>query len=204
MERYYLALGDSITTGYGVGDRGFAFRYYAYLRSLYHNFRFINRGVDGLTASGLTHMLLANNQLRELIARAEIITITIGSNDLMKYAVSTLHGANSNVYQMLANMEKNIDLIGQEIRRLNLKATVKVGTIYCPDLGGQYYQSSREAQKIISKANKVIIYSSVRHRFQIVSIDKVFYSREQLFIGKDHIHPNILGHQAIAEEFIRS
>ncbi len=203
MERYYLALGDSITTGYGVGGRGFAFIYYAYLQSLNHNLKFINCGVNGLTTDGLNYMLFSN-QLRRFVEKAEIITITIGSNDLLKYALSTLRGVGSDAFKILANMERNFDFVGLQIRQINPRVIIKVGTIYCPVLAYQYYQYSRQSQKTISKANKIIRYTSMRYRFNIVPIDNVFRGRELLFIGKDHIHPNLLGHQIIAEECIRN
>lgn len=76
----YVAFGDSISSGYGldipqdccvnlVGD---------YLKSDAFNF-----SVDGLTSSGLVDML-ENGLYDEDISNADVITLTIGSNDILQ------------------------------------------------------------------------------------------------------------------------
>lgn len=201
MPNYYLALGDSITAGYGVGSRNFTFLYYSYLRSFNPNLRYINYGINGLTTGGLTSLLMTNGNLKNLVIQAEVISITIGSNDLLHLAVSILQGTRVNIPVALSNMERNLDLLGTQIRRLNPRSLVKVGTIYKPLLAGPYYQYSDQAQALITQTNKILVHWAKRYGFNVVQIDKAFQGSERLVIGPDHLHLNLLGHQIIANEW---
>jgi lysophospholipase L1-like esterase len=201
---YYLALGDSITTGYGVGSRNFALLYYSYLRTFNPKLCYKNWGMDGLTTEGLANLLLTNGNLINLITQAEVITITIGSNDLLRVAVSISRGIRSDIFTTLTFMGKNLNLIGSQIRYLNPRAFVKVGTIYNPLPAGPYSQYAGPAQALITQANKTIVHWAKQYRFNIVPIDKAFQGRERLVSGPDYLHPNLLGHQIIAAEFARN
>lgn len=201
MLNYYLALGDSITAGYGVGSKNFAFFYYSYLRSFNPNLRYINYGINGLTTGGLAKQLVSNNNLKNSVTQAKVITLTIGSNDLLQVAVSILRGTRVDIFATLSNMERNLDMIGSQIRHLNPSTLVKVGTIYNPLPAGPYCQYSGPAQVVTAQANKIITHWAKRYGFNVAQIDKAFQGRERLVIGTDHVHPNLLGHQIIATEF---
>lgn len=204
VPNYYLALGDSITTGYGVGSRNFALLYYSYLRTFYPNLYYKNCGIDGLTTEGLANLLFTNGNLINFVIQAEVITITIGSNDLLRVAVSISKGIRSDIFTTLSLMEKNLNLIGSQIRYLNPRALVKVGTIYNPLPAGPYSQYAGPAQTLISQANKTITHWAKRYGLRVVPIDKAFQGRERLVSGPDYLHPNLLGHQIIAAEFARN
>lgn len=203
VPNYYLALGNSITAGYGVGSRNFAFLYYSYLLSFNPNLRYINYGINGLTTGGLASLLMTNGNLKNLAIQAEVISITIGSNDLLHVAVSILQGTRVNISVTLS-IERNLDLIGTQIRHLNPRALVKVGTIYNPLPAGPYHQYSGQAQALIARTNKIFVQWAKRYGFNVVHIDKAFQGRERLVIGPDHFHPNLLGHQIIANEYTRN
>lgn len=156
-----------------------------------------------MTTEGLANRCLTNVKLKNFITQAEVITITIGSNDLLRVGTAILQGEKINMFVALSNMERNLDLIGSQIRRINPKALVKVGTIYNPLSVGQYYQYSGTAQALIVQINKSIVHWAERYRFNVVRIDKAFQGREHLVLGVDHLHPNLMGHQIIATEFAR-
>ena len=106
VPNYYLALGDSITAGYGVGGRNFACLYYSYLRSTNLNLCYKNYGINGLTTGGLANLLSSNGNLKNMVAQAVVITLTIGSNDLLCLAVSILRGTRVDISATLSTMEK--------------------------------------------------------------------------------------------------
>lgn len=75
----YVALGDSISTGYGLespSTEGFA--------SLVANggYSLTNLAVNGNTANGILAQL-ATDEIKAVVSNAELITITCGGNDLM-------------------------------------------------------------------------------------------------------------------------
>ncbi|MCC8080233.1 MAG: S-layer homology domain-containing protein [Oscillospiraceae bacterium] len=77
----YLALGDSITNGYGLTDaasEGFP----ALLAEQVQADAAVNEGEDGLTAAELLTRL-QNGQYDAEVKSADLITLTIGGNDLM-------------------------------------------------------------------------------------------------------------------------
>ncbi len=83
----YLALGDSITTGYGLANAdtsGFASQTAAEL-----GFDLVNAAVDGGTSESLLAQL-NTGELDQTIAKAKLITITCGGNDLMNVLYSEL------------------------------------------------------------------------------------------------------------------
>ena len=75
----YLALGDSISTGYGLseGEKGFA-----EILAETNGYTLINRAVDGNTAADILTQLSDPAVLAD-IAKADVITVTCGGNDLM-------------------------------------------------------------------------------------------------------------------------
>ena len=76
----YLALGDSISTGYGLAEKdpGFADQ----IAAAYPSYTYRNYAVNGNTAAGIYEQLLTG-ELDEDLAEAELITLTCGGNDLM-------------------------------------------------------------------------------------------------------------------------
>jgi len=82
-----LALGDSITTGYGLADastEGFT----ALLAAKGHTV--VNKAVDGNTAAGIAAQLADGFITEDEILAADVITITCGGNDLMALLYSKM------------------------------------------------------------------------------------------------------------------
>lgn len=75
----YVALGDSITAGYGLGEGEKAF---PQLVAEQGGYALVNHGVNGNTATGILAQLDDPAVLAD-IARADVITITCGGNDLL-------------------------------------------------------------------------------------------------------------------------
>lgn len=75
----YVAFGDSISYGYGLENINDGF---VYLVEDYLNTKVSNYAVNGLTSTELVEML-DTGEYDESIADADVITITIGSNDIL-------------------------------------------------------------------------------------------------------------------------
>ena len=78
-EKIYLALGDSITTGYGLAasEKGFA-----KLIAEKNGYKLVNRAVNGATTADVL-ALLEQQSVLNTVAKADLITLTCGGNDLM-------------------------------------------------------------------------------------------------------------------------
>jgi lysophospholipase L1-like esterase len=200
----YLAMGDSITAGYGVGlQSSFPSIYSTVLRQQFPDLHYVNLGVNGLTTGRLLSMV-GTPRIRSLVSRSRIITITIGSNDLLTEIKALACGCQINVDLALANMANNLMLLGNSIRINNPYAVVKVATIYNPLPNGPLQMYAPQAQGVIDKANQIIAYSARANNFVPVPVSQAFRGREAFLLGPDHFHPNLIGHRVIAELFCQN
>jgi len=198
-------MGDSITAGYGVRSSfSFPSVYGDFLRRHNSELSVYNLGVNGLTTQGLLELLLYDRRLRQLVSQASLITITIGSNDLLQLLrdSNSHHMVNPSKLPMIfANMSKNLDQAGTVIRRLNPMATVKVATLYNPLSAGPYAQFNGQVQGAIDTANAIIITWAKRYGFVVVDLDREVRGKGRSIIGPDYGHPNAAGYWVIAKAF---
>ena len=75
----YVALGDSITTGYGLGEGEQSF---AEIIAAENGYELINLAAEGATSADLLDVI-QNEANAATLENADLITITIGGNDLM-------------------------------------------------------------------------------------------------------------------------
>ena len=78
-QKSYVALGDSITTGYGLAENETGF---ARQVADSNGYTLTNLAQNGVTSSMLLTSL-SNSEVSSAIASADLITVTIGGNDLM-------------------------------------------------------------------------------------------------------------------------
>lgn len=201
MNDIYLALGDSITAGYGVGaNQSFTFLFYTSLLPNFPGLKYKNLGVNGLNSGDLATMVKQTG-VCALIARSKIISITIGSNDLLTVGKGLISGAGANIDLTLGNLNHNLMLLGERIRSVNPSAIVKIATIYNP-LPPTDKSSDKLARALVKTANHSIIRTAREFRFVVIPVAKVFSGKEQLLLGPDHLHPNLMGHRVMADPFL--
>ncbi len=101
----YLALGDSISTGYGLANATTE-AFPAIIKSqLGDRYTLVNKAVNGETTASLLSRL-STAEYQNAVAAADLITITIGGNDLMALLYQFLADEmNMTVEQMKASLE---------------------------------------------------------------------------------------------------
>ncbi|MHB1654050.1 MAG: SGNH/GDSL hydrolase family protein [Desulfitobacteriaceae bacterium] len=202
MKDLYLALGDSLTAGYEVGlNKAFATNYYGIIKAHRPGVSYINSGVNGLSTAGLAEMLTTSRQTLNNVAQADLITLTIGSNDLLALARCFLRQEIPNIPASLQNISLNLKTIGGTLRSFNRHAHIQIATIYNPLPAGPYYQSSCQTQELITQVNAGLVDWSRAFGCTVVPVDHAFRGKESLLIGPDSIHPNIMGHELMAKTF---
>jgi lysophospholipase L1-like esterase len=189
---HYVALGDSITVGVGAFlNQGYAVLYRRILQNdLKQKVRLQNLGKNGWTSQDLLNDLLTNQTHIDAIKKAQIITLSIGGNDL-------LQGAKNNVplEQVYDRFVRNFRKIDKIIKRLKKNAKepyiIRYLEIYNPK------PQDPLAQKWIPRFNQVI-HRARDNNTLIAPTYRVFAQKGKKLLFIDGEHPNFLGHKAIA------
>jgi lysophospholipase L1-like esterase len=178
---HYLALGDSIATG--KSSRGtttsYVTTFFNHLKTIYPDATMRNLAVDGDDASELLSRLTSSTYIAE-ITKADVITISIGGNNIMD--------AGENFFSSLNNViaEENTDAfeidypkIISGIRAMNTRARIIVQTLYNPfnTIAISGYEGDpalqAETEEYVSRINAAI--NSVSdNKYTVVDIHKLF------------------------------
>lgn len=201
----YVALGDSITAGYGVIPQcSFPSLYANYLRRKCPDLCLLNFGVNGLTTKGLLTLLLSHERIRNAVASASLITLTMGSNDLLRFIRTGNFSVNMSQIPLLLNtLNQTLFQSGAVLRQLNPRAAIKIGTIYNPLSAGPFAQYYTAAQGILNQTNSIFASWAKCYGADLVNLDQVISGKELLLNTQDHVHPNAAGYQVIATAFAR-
>lgn len=208
-----LALGDSITTGYGV-EKGESYV------SLFCNqleiiekedTKCMNLAVNGLTSQGLIDLLQIDNT-RTQIKMSDYILMSIGGNDFLKELTSNL-STYLNIQEsypqvsVIGNtLTNNLSTILDEIININPHVKIFLVPLYNP-------------YKVVLKNNLVLTdsFNSVKKNYVNIAVDypQVIIKEElsstlereeylNVSVEERNIdpHPNRLGHDAIARALI--
>lgn len=145
----YLALGDSITAGYGLSDDEPCF---AEIVALEGGYTLINRAVNGRRVPDILAQLADPAVLAD-VARADVITITCGGNDLLAVLYErTAHIYNASVPAEMAVSAGEVEWIlgiGGDSRQGSLLLAVMIAMEGHADMGfAPLMQSEEMAQAL--------------------------------------------------------
>lgn len=207
----YTALGDSITNGFmAYMSTGFSFRLNHYLKRQYGSSNFYNFGVPGLKSDGLLRQLNGQKNVRHFVKCSDLITISIGGNNLLKCT----HDNYCRIDKIKAekgadNFIKDWPAILYSLRdELASDADIFVMTLYNPySIKDKNYAV---ADHYIQLVNNCICDEALKKKYEYCSVD-VYSSFKNLCASKltyfnlaiRDPHPNYEGHHVIAKDFIR-
>ncbi|MDO5569113.1 MAG: SGNH/GDSL hydrolase family protein [bacterium] len=224
-----LALGDSITYGYGISqDKSYSYLFYDYYKNQYQdfNFNYINKAVNGFQTSDVIK-LLDTQDVKDIITSADIIFISIGSNNVLQYlnnqsiinclsnynetCQSTTSSLITNIDNSISSIKSDITTIITNIRKTNNKVMIVVLPYYNPYNNINLNNISFVNTKLDSYKNELNLYlKDINDSNVIVVTDLVneLESVDNLFLDVNSMnldpHPNITGHQVIANTFINN
>lgn len=167
-----VALGDSLTAGYGVElEKSYPALLEEKLEAGGYSFRLVNAGVSGETSSGTL------SRLDWILSqKPDIVILEIGANDGLRGIDTTL-------------VEANIDTILQRLQDNNV-VTILAGMKMVRNLGDQYTREFDTIYPKLASKHQVI--------FMPFFLEDVA-SIAELNIG-DGIHPNERGYEIITEK----
>lgn len=199
MSYQYTAIGDSLTTGFGaLPGNGFVPVYRRMAeRRLQNPIALYNLGINGLTTDGLEQRLQRDYNYRAAVSEAELITLSIGGNDLIRAAKSSARpGSLSPVLEKaLRQCKHNLAEIMETLYQLKAGVSkpyiIRIVGLYNP------YPRLTEATDWVRQFNHYASgYSS--HICRFAPVDNEFSGNERALLSLDHLHPNGKGYRVIA------
>ena len=202
---YYLALGDSLTKGIGDEERksGYTERLVEKIEQTSDIEEVVldNRGKRGRRSEQLLGLLQKGHYDYEL-QNAELITLTIGGNDIMKVVKKDLFELKREMFdEELADFKNRYDQILREIRLENPDVPIIIIGLYNPF--SVITDEITEFELIIKDWNETIENTSLKYNnVCYVDIQDLFDQNANLVYHSDFFHPNGYGYTIMTERII--
>ncbi|RHW42567.1 hypothetical protein D1B31_02940 [Neobacillus notoginsengisoli] len=200
---YHLALGDSIIRGVGAGqDQNLVSQFSIELgRLTKKKVEFRNEGINGMTSSEL-RQLVDDQIYDDEIKQADIITVNIGGNDVLRAANKTDFQSVFKAFDSLQSaFKENLQDIAARITQLNPDATIVFLELYNPLNPETAYYTV--ADKLLPKWN-VNIYKTAERipTAMVVETSHIINGKNLQNLSPDGVHPNSDGYKAMALQMI--
>lgn len=202
-----VGLGDSLTQG--VGDELKRDGYIGRLQQHFSQYEGIeevlltNTAKRGRRSDQLLKML-KDGEIDHQIRKANIITLTIGGNDIMKVVKKDLFNLKVEAFEKeLKKFERNYEHILEEIREINSTAPIIIMGLYNPITIVTNEKS--EFDLILNDWNDTI--QDAAHSDSnacYVPINRLFKTNTNLVYHTDFFHPNSKGYQLVIEEIVKT
>ena len=201
--KHYVVLGDSIAQGSGVYNRDEAC--YGRIVANTNGYTYANYGVNGLRSWDLIELLKRGDVAAD-VAKADIISLSIGGNDylqqdLPKLITQTAQGNYKIINDIQDNYRGYFAEIIRMIRQDNPDATLLVQTLYNPQYG-----ALRDIYGMAtSRINEVITDYLAENPGAFVLVDTVpVMEGHPEYIAADTIHPSAVGNVELARLILRT
>ena len=216
----YVAIGDSLTEG--VGDQTNQGGFIPLLSNAISEISDVNVvsqnfGVAGNTSTQIYKRMTKEKKIQSAIKKADVITITVGGNDVMKVIRTQLTNLTENSFEKPAQTyRKQLTEIFDFIRDNNPNAQVYVLGIYNPfylnfpditemqDIINHWNQTTQETiaqqkQMYFVPIND-LLYQGVNGSKGVTTSDgEVQTITNNALFEEDHVHPNNIGYQIMSD-----
>lgn len=232
---HYTAIGDSLTEGVGdsTSSGGFVPLVANDLKEEYklNGVQTDNFGKNGDRSDQILKRIKKDEEVQKGLSSADIITLTVGGNDLMKVISGDIFNLTVDSFDKpLKSYQKQVEKLLNEIRKYNENAPVYVLGIYNPFY--LYFPDITEMQEIVDHWNdgtKQMV--AEQKNMYFVPINELLYKGKDSEVGivgdekttatsgtqesvnnvlyeEDRFHPNNLGYQlmasAVRDEMIKT
>ena len=199
---YYVVLGDSIAYGSGLVNAQDAC--YGKMVADTCGFDYANHAVPGATTLELIYEL-NKEDVRSDVARADIISISIGGNDFLNELSKLMYASIvKKDYKEFDKIEfgiySNISNIIDSIRELNGDVVILLQTLYNP----QFEYLKEPYQEGVDRVNAAVYRCAKENKgVKVVDVAAALNGDERNF-ADDTLHPSAKGNMIIAREVLRT
>jgi len=196
---YYLTIGDALSMGineYGVVSYGYNNYVKDYLISKNkleeYNKQFTDRDywIRDIVKAISYNEKKENNSLNRLIKKADIITISLGMNELYY----KLEKSNENIYTYIDSMINDYSKILNYINKFHHNKVYILG----------YYNVTGKNNDIFNYANYKLKELTNNYSFTYINLSNIFNNNPNYFIKKDNFIPNIKGYEKISQIIVEN
>ena len=199
--------GDSLTQG--VGDRTDSGGYVPFVQDYYLEKAYIDHVVTsnlGVRGNRTDHLQkrLKKEEVKQAMAEADVIFITVGGNDLMKVVRENFLSLTFSLFDKEQTLygERFTNVI-DSIREQNETSPIYVIGIFNPFY--LFFQEIHEMNEVVTNWNNVS--ASVLSNYEnthFINIDDIFLDPTQLLLDDDQFHPNEIGYALIGERVVEA
>jgi lysophospholipase L1-like esterase len=178
----WVVLGDSMSQGVGASahNKGWVGQAADMLRAKGHEYQIINLSSSGAHIEDVIKVQLA--ALRTLHIKPSLITVLVGSNDLLRSSLRK---------RLLTNLEILLDKLPE-------------GTIIGDVFNGPQTPKFIKYLLVSKAASNLLADRADRQKLVVVHINQAFQPPWHEKLATDHFHPNDQGYKAIAQAFVET
>ncbi len=199
-----VGLGDSLTEGIGDEEKlgGYFGRFVEKLSEdeMVEEVTSYNFGKSGHRSEQLLERIKQEEEIRDALKEADIVTITIGGNNIVKVVRQHLLRLEMKPFEKEhSRYEENLQAIVKEIESLNPNASLFLGGVYNPlDMVSE---EEAEFTEIIQGWNETIQQVSKQDNRTFISLEHLGEGPVESYYSTDYFHPNGIGYEVIADRF---
>lgn len=198
-----VTMGDSLTRGAGdANGQG----YVGLVRKALEKkngqpITLTNLAINGIESPGLLKQL-SQDQVKRLVAEADLILFTIGGNDLFKQTGGLYTIDNKKLAQATKGLTANYEETLRQIRALNKRATIVYMSLYNPF--GDTEASIDTVKPVLDWNNAASQIAAKYPQVIVVPTYDLFIHKEKAYLYTDHFHPNANGYARIADRIMQA
>lgn len=215
-----MALGDSLTEGVGdlTGQGGFVPLLAQSLTNEYgYEVAYQNFGISGNTSNQILKRMKEDKDLKLALEQADLLTMTVGGNDLRKVIVKNLTNLKVSTFDKPAKeYGKRLESIIKTARQQNADLPVYILGIYNPLYLS--FPELTEMQTVVDKWNQTTQHITEKYKdVYFVDINDLLYkglegelgisqsnpsTTNNLLYEEDHFHPNNTGYEIMKKALL--
>lgn len=196
----YLALGDSLTAGYGApSGLGFSDIYRSIAeKKMNKPILLKNKGVIGARIADVKHRLSSDKKVQAEVQQSTLITITAGGNDMLDAARQYLIDKDTKkIFRTIRKCEQTfqdmLHLVQTYKQKIAVPYVIRIANLYNP------FPQFPEAVFGVTMFNRMLR-NLCRSNVCIADVYCAFLSREERLLSEDLIHPNEKGYRVMAKQ----